>query len=1186
MWIILIAIMSLLLAPLSYSAEISCSAINFSQDFTIAFEVEGENDDQFLNLKKNNNHIVYLWAAKEDDDSDLSQAYIFEENLQDDVNYQVRITNRKSGNQDFLTYNIRSISPTVSSWNTTQKTDSFSGSHDASGSNNDGLESGTLKCYDTVLELPDDNSGDLIPDICPYFPEPAQSWSSDSKLEAKSPKAGDSAYAYHIGGWSQDYQNIYLNGNNLKIGFNKVEGDAFKGPNKRNTCEVGTCKKNGQKATAPSEISPDYGDEDLTIGDWNYTQVCSAVGDSPQKACQYSSENGNVVITIQDNLEKLEIIFDDAIIHFKSAPGRYGRTIEEYIVKSSNNVSRFTESGVYSFEKFIHDTSGTIQTGSNIIWAVEESVELKSSMSFVSTLNPDDFVIFAPNEGSEVKIESAMLTDMYALVLADKIEFKDNFTLHGAVTSNEVKMETPYSTIVGESKCFNPSPTEDLYLEITEAKEFALLCENPEFTFTVRDAGNNNQVDTDYSGTIEVYLPSGISVNSVVKGSGSNGSYTPENGELILRLDASSYGTYTIEGELSTDPTKDDSSELYVAPYKFDSDTVYAIAGNNTSFSLKVLACDDGSATVVDDYDGSKTLTRSATTLEQPTSGQGGILGNLSVAGTTAQSVNVTFNDGSAFDVLNYDESGAISFMLSDPSFSCPIGFDCETDGGADWDALEGVVNVNARPWTFAICEPNNRDMTGTSSGGGGFIASGAQFSLNVLPIRYVSGATSGDIEVDNSHCSSSYVTRNFFNSSSPGATVKMLGALHTPSGGSAGNSVLVNTGFSKLNTEGSNEQYEFTGLSWDEVGSLEIGVSTESDYYGMTINRGYRNVGRFYPNHLSIEDHDWTYASGHNDFGYMEQAIGHRLVVEAINTAGGSVANYHLFSDSLIEDIQYYAVEGSNGLRGRISGVVNGKGATSDSILDTWGSSSDWELVTKPDNTEVSQLIIESDNFTFHKDTDSGATNYTTIQDGPYNGSNSSFGLEIIGSTSDAVSFSSDRSIPIAISVLGVPPNFRYGRMKLSDVGGNVDTNITVPLSTEYWTGTAFIENTDDSGSQLDADDFCRQTIWRDSAGTSSASFITAGTEQVSSGEYGDLQATHGGDSREQVRLWLRQQSILPDGLDTSDCSSGSTVNQPWLRYNWRGVGDEDPSAVIVFGIYRGNDRIIFRGENRLTGQ
>ncbi|WP_411354027.1 DUF6701 domain-containing protein, partial [Vibrio parahaemolyticus] len=32
--------------------------------------------------------------------------------------------------------------------------------------------------------------------------------------------------------------------------------------------------------------------------------------------------------------------------------------------------------------------------------------------------------------------------------------------------------------------------------------------------------------------------------------------------------------------------------------------------------------------------------------------------------------------------------------------------------------------------------------------------------------------------------------------------------------------------------------------------------------------------------------------------------------------------------------------------------------------------------------------------------------------------------------------------------------------------------------------------------------------------------------------------------------------------------------------------AGEENPSSVVTFGIHRGNDRVIYRGEPGLTGQ
>ena len=42
-----------------------------------------------------------------------------------------------------------------------------------------------------------------------------------------------------------------------------------------------------------------------------------------------------------------------------------------------------------------------------------------------------------------------------------------------------------------------------------------------------------------------------------------------------------------------------------------------------------------------------------------------------------------------------------------------------------------------------------------------------------------------------------------------------------------------------------------------------------------------------------------------------------------------------------------------------------------------------------------------------------------------------------------------------------------------------------------------------------------------------------------------------------------------------------------PWLKYNWdtSTPEEDDPSAIVTFGIHRGNDRIIYRGEPGVVG-
>ncbi|WCE30012.1 DUF6701 domain-containing protein [Vibrio sp. SCSIO 43137] len=750
------------------------------------------------------------------------------------------------------------------------------------------------------------------------------------------------------------------------------------------------------------------------------------------------------------------------------------------------------------------------------------------------------------------------------------------------------------------------TPPVSYQLEVTPVNDFALQCENPQFTFTVKDSNTGNVV-TDYSGTISVTLPSGVTVQSVVQGGISGSNYTTNNGVLILALSSSQLGQFTVSGELDSGET--DSSQLYVAPYKFGVNTVNAIAARETVFTLNALACNNGSATVVSGYQGSKNLLISDKTLQDPTLAEGASWGVLTVSNQSGTSANpnlsLDFSSGSASGSINYTESGSISFKITDPAFTCPSGFDCKAEDDEAWNGLQAIVNINSRPWTFAICDPDDAVMDGTSSSGTKYKSAGSLFNLNVKPIVYQSGgALSGEVDVA-SYCSAS-VTNNFYVTNGPLATVYLKGALATPSSGriGSGSNFLSSGGDSKRHYEkvSGENYYSFSDLRWDEVGSLKVTADIGSaNYLGMTINTGYRNVGRFYPANLSILNSTdlfiqnqktiWQYPSGYNNFAYMGQPIIHNFIVQANSATGTATQNYGLFSDDQIETLDYMAIAQTGS--GTVWSDIDSSGAEQRiKSGDTYRwDGSHWG---KTLGIESAQLSVAIAGFEFEKKQDSSAANYTSEADGPYSDTTtkkSLFGLKVLDKTTAEVDFSTlDFGSELAAHTthqgkkFDSQPLFRYGRMTLQDVGGNQDIALSVPLKTEYWDGSNFVTNSYDDGSDFNPAYYCREQIWRDGSGSSDASFSSSGTEVVD-GQSDTLSAQHT-ESREQVRLWLRQQASLPSGVEASRCfSSGTVINQPWLRYNWRGLGDEDPSAVITFGVYRGNDRVIFRGEPRLSG-
>lgn len=883
-------------------------------------------------------------------------------------------------------------------------------------------------------------------------------------------------------------------------------------------------------------------------------------------------------------------------------PGHY------YDLTLKNNRSIY--GGVYYFEKLFKIDGGKLTVwGKSTVYVNEMEIVANGKID-VKSGNPDDLTIISLNgsdANSKLTLKASQAHDVHAHIYSEEYtELAEKINITGTVVTKDLIVKDQAKITMQLPLDCTTSPTLNYSIEITPVNDFSLQCENPQFTFTVKDSNTGNVV-TDYSGTISVTLPSGITVEDVDRGSEAGGNnYFTDGGILILALSSSQLGQFTVSGELDSGET--DSSQLYVAPYKFSVNTVNAIAGRDTSFTLNALACNDDSPTTVSGYQGTKNLTISNPTLEDPTSAEGGNPGTLTIKNQSGASATTNldfdFSSGTASGSINYTESGSISFKVTDPAFTCPSGFDCKAEDDEEWNGLQGIVNINSRPWTFAICDPDGSAMDGTSSSGTKFKSAGSLFNLNVKPIVYQSGgALSGEVDVA-SYCSAS-VTNNFYVTNGPVATVYLKGVLSTPSSGriGSGSNFLSSAGDTKHHYQkvSGEDYYSFSDLRWDEVGSLKVTADIGSaNYLGMSVNRGYRNVGRFYPANLSILNSTdlflqngkaiWTYASDHDNFAYMSQPVAHNFIVQANSATGSATQNYGLFANDHIVKLDYMAIAQTG--TGTVWNDIDSSGdeqrlKSGDTYL--W-EGSHWG---KTLGIESAQLSVAITDFEFEKKQVSPAANYTSERDGPYSDSTtkkSLFGLKVSDKVDDVDFATLDFGSELEGEAVHLgkkfdsQPLFLYGRMTLQDVGGNQNLTLSVPLKTEYWDGSNFVTNDDDDGSDFNPAYYCREQIWRDGSGSSNASFSSSETE-VEDGKSDTLSAQHA-ESREQVRLWLRQQASLPSGVEASRCfSSGTVINQPWLRYNWRGLGDEDPSAVITFGVYRGNDRVIFRGEPRLTG-
>ena len=829
------------------------------------------------------------------------------------------------------------------------------------------------------------------------------------------------------------------------------------------------------------------------------------------------------------------------------------------------------EKGTYWFKSIQLGSNGTeldITHGNGVTKINTGFIAISGNVTVNHTGHPDNLQIIASGPAGGAIIFSAN-NAFNALILAQSsVVISGHTVVKGAITSPLVTING-FGKLIGQSSCFDP-PSKDYTLKVTPKIDYSLICERIPVTFTVEDESGNivSNFNEDFSAILSPQEGKkacwATSANKTNKADCNISGSTFISGEKTLYLDSSDLGVFDVTA--SSDGLNEIIKEHFeFVPFKFNADTVKVIANKPQNFDVSVLACNGGSPDVVQDYSGSKTLEVSSYILDSPNSNDGIRTDFQLKKQTNPSKIELNFDEGKATTSLKYQEAGAINFTLSDSTFTCPSDFDCN-DYPVHSDKLSGVINVESRPWKLAIC--SDVAVDGNSSGGSALVAAGESFSLKVKPVRYGNNADVCQLPI----------TQNFFASTAPTATIKALDpTLDSPAGGVVGTlSPLLS--FERDNHEGSktSSHYLFENMNYDEVGSIQFNVEVSSigfydDIQGGILDGG-SAVGRFYPAYFGITKTVWDYpekqGSGDSSFVYMDQNFTDvDFEVAAYSYLGTQTENYGLFDKSLKAS---FSLVGEYATRLNITNTDLG--------VSHWNSGAFWRV------NNLGHAAMWS-----KKEVTAITRNRATEADGPFNVKDNpnsittELGLEIGGE--DPVTFSKDNVITDA--ELLTQPDVRYGRMVLDSVGTSVGRDVSVPLRVEYWNGNTFVLSSTDGASKFDGEQYCKQTVWPDPIESSST--ILKGSNTVIQGsDATNLVADANNSSlREQVRFWLRLASTSPQTSETNvDCSSGSPANeQPWLQYNWRGQGDEDPSTVVTFGIYRGNDRVIFRGESNIIG-
>ena len=161
--------------------------------------------------------------------------------------------------------------------------------------------------------------------------------------------------------------------------------------------------------------------------------------------------------------------------------------------------------------------------------------------------------------------------------------------------------------------------------------------------------------------------------------------------------------------------------------------------------------------------------------------------------------------------------------------------------------------------------------------------------------------------------------------------------------------------------------------------------------------------------------------------------------------------------------------------------------------------------------------------------------------------------------------------TLPMALQPHG--ENIRYGRVSLTNAFGSELLDLKMPMAAEYFDGKNFITNLDDHcsvatvtltdaavGDPLTVTDSC---IW--DSGNLSGNHKCAGISPT------------GKNYLAGTGLILGDFNLnLKSPNKTGSLNVTATVSD-WLKFNWQGSGDTNPSATATFGVYKGNNQVIY---------
>lgn len=758
------------------------------------------------------------------------------------------------------------------------------------------------------------------------------------------------------------------------------------------------------------------------------------------------------------------------------------------------------------------------------------------------------------------------------------------------------------------SSTFVAIPAEELYHCVPAAVASfdisgtgsASTCQPQTLTITARDAAGATILN--YNGTVNVTTSSGRGNWSPGTASAPQGSFTAgsansgaasyqyavaDAGSVQLQLSHSLAQNITVTVADSMDPSASTTSATIAFrdnAFVWSEDLSGRVSGSNVvvagrphDMQVSLIKKDPstGSCGVATDFTGTRNLklwrTDSGGTWTAPSVTSPAL--TIPAARPASNNLALSFTSGVASLNLGTTDIGKYRLNLDDDSLTYAT------------TTLSGSVgDLVVRPFTIAI---RGLTLSGTGNPGGSlasdavFGKAGASFSATATAYRWSSGADASNDGVPDAAATLSQVSAGGvaagFNST---VTLSALAGSQTPTASSGG--VLGTLGTGTITSQGGGS-VNWINLTYSEAGSFQLnttGVVSNFLASGLALNATVFNasgvqsnrVGRFVPAGFALSGYSAAHRSAMScaaaaSFTYLDEDVTLGFTLTAQNAAGATTRNY----------VGSYAklaltTPGNFSLAG-ISGSTMFKPGTR---VSTSASTGSWATGGSAGTAAITLTARVA---------------RAAVPDGPFD--TAQFGIaptDTDGVTMLTLNLDTDSPANGADrTLLGQIP-LRHGRLRLQNGMSAANRPLTLPLTAQYWNGTAFVTNPLDACTRVTAANLSFGNLRKSltaadlvmspssvTVNPTSPTFITLAAPGGSRVGSADIAVALGTGSSPSDASCLKTAAGW-----TATTAATTGANLAALRGAWCGGNyTSDPSARAVWGLYRGSNGVVYQREN-----